>query len=885
MLIPVLPLVDIEAKETKGLPRESLSHLGHVLITASPANYDSILAYTKSNSRTYNILIDASSELSPDQCVTLLDTGASRLFVTKLEVDSLIDVGVTPSRLVLECDQDEAASGDMDHYIEKTSGIYMRPVHASQLSPELCATLAKKLVNSILPTGGNRDFFVAFEEGPSPKELVAAHMLSITPIVKAEAMTNDPKKEPGLLPIASAILSAAKTDRPDGLFTTLVVNEAGVALGLVYSSEESVKESLRTGTGVYQSRNRGLWYKGATSGSTQELVRVDLDCDGDCLRFTVRQKGKGFCHEETETCFGPLSGLGHLEKTLIARRSSAPTGSYTARLFSDAHLLRQKIMEEAEELCDAEDKDEVAWEAADLIYFALTRVVAMGVSLSDVERNLDAKSKKVSRRIGDAKAKWVEATKHKATAPGVEEAEKEGIAPQPKEAVPAVKPVEKVEEGRIEMKHYVAEQLEEKEKKALLQRPVQKTDQIMGLVTPIVSAIKEKGDAALLEYTEKFDKAKLSSPVLRAPFSEELMKLPQETKEAIDLAFENVKKFHAAQMPTKPLVVETMPGIVCSRFARPINRVGLYIPGGTAVLPSTATMLGVPAMVAGCKTIVMASPPRVDGSLSPEIVYVAHKVGCEAIVLAGGAQAVAALAYGTESVPKVDKIFGPGNQFVTAAKMLVQNDLSALVSIDMPAGPSEVLVIADENSEPVYVASDLLSQAEHGADSQVILIAVDMSESKRKAIEDEVHKQASGLPRVDIIRKSIAHSYIYSVKDMDAAMAFSNAYAPEHLILHVDNASSLVEKVESAGSIFVGQYSPESCGDYASGTNHSLPTYGFANTYSGVNTGSYLKHITSQELTRDGLMGIGRAVMRLADVEGLHAHRDAVRLRLEKLEN
>ncbi len=407
----------------------------------------------------------------------------------------------------------------------------------------------------------------------------------------------------------------------------------------------------------------------------------------------------------------------------------------------------------------------------------------------------------------------------------------------------------------------------------------------MGIVKPIIEDVRKGGDAALLRYTHKFEKAtSLQSPILSAPFAKSLMELPPETIEAIDISYENIRRFHAAQQDKKPLVVETMPGVVCSRFSRAIERVGLYIPGGTAVLPSTALMLGVPAMVAGCKKIVLATPPRADGSVTPEIVYVAHKVGAESIVLAGGAQAVAALAYGTESVSKVDKILGPGNQFVTAGKMLVSNDTSAGVSIDMPAGPSEVLVVADATSIPAFVASDLLSQAEHGVDSQVILIAVDMSESQLQGIEDELHAQASALPRVDIVRGAIEHSVTLVVKDIHEAMQLSNQYAPEHLILQVDNPQHAASLVENAGSVFIGPWTPESVGDYSAGVNHSLPTYGYARQYSGVNLGSYVKHITSSELTPQGLRNVGGAVMQLAKVEELEAHRRAVSIRLAYLD-
>jgi phosphoribosyl-ATP pyrophosphohydrolase/phosphoribosyl-AMP cyclohydrolase/histidinol dehydrogenase len=519
---------------------------------------------------------------------------------------------------------------------------------------------------------------------------------------------------------------------------------------------------------------------------------------------------------------------------LVSRKASAPEGSYTARLFSDEKLLRAKIMEEAEELCNVETKDEVAFEAADLIYFALTKAVSAGVSVADIERNLDAKSVKVKRRQGDAKGQW-------AKKEGITNGSTNGTLKEVKETVKEAASVPKsvedpagLKNGRITMKRYNAATASPEDLKAALQRPSQRsTEMIMGIVNPIIKEVRTGGDRALLSYTHKFEKAtSLTSPVLKAPYPQSLMNLPSETIEAIDISFENIRKFHSAQKEDKPLQVETMPGIVCSRFARPIERVGLYVPGGTAVLPSTALMLGVPAMVAGCKTIVLASPPRADGSITPEIVYVAHKVGAESIVLAGGAQAVAAMAYGTESVSKVDKILGPGNQFVTAAKMYVSNDTNAGVSIDMPAGPSEVLVIADKEANPAFVASDLLSQAEHGVDSQVILIAVDLSEKELASIEDELHKQAMALPRVDIVRGAIEHSVTLVVKDIQEAMKLSNEYAPEHLILQVKKAASIVDLVQNAGSVFIGEWTPESVGDYSAGVNHSLRKTPIASSYS-----------------------------------------------------
>ena len=523
---------------------------------------------------------------------------------------------------------------------------------------------------------------------------------------------------------------------------------------------------------------------------------------------------------ETATCFGEYRGISHLQKTLASRGESAPAGSYTARLFSDENLLRAKIMEEADELCQAKTKDEIAFEAADLIYFALTKCTGAGVSFQDIERNLDAKSLKVTRRKGDAKEKWAGKG---AAQTSSEEIGKEGVKLVSGTVKPATEPSGVKANERIKMARFNSKTSTPKELEEVLKRPAQRTSDIMGIVTPIIESVKQRGDAALIEYAAKFDKAVgLQSAVLSAPFPPELMRLPQETIDAIDLSFENIRKFHEGQKETGTLVVETMPGVKCSRFVRPIERVGLYIPGGTAVLPSTALMLGVPALVAGCKRIIFASPPRKDGSVTPEIVYVAHKVGAEAIVLAGGAQAVAALAYGTETVPKVDKILGPGNQFVTAGKMFVSNDTGAGVSIDMPAGPSEVLVVADAEANPAFVASDLLSQAEHGVDSQVILIAVGLTEEQLIAIEEELEKQALALPRVDIVRGSISHSVTLQTDTIEEAVELSNQYAPEHLILQIKDASKAVDLVQHAGSVFVGHWTPESVGDYSAGVNHSL---------------------------------------------------------------
>ncbi|KAJ1554371.1 trifunctional histidinol dehydrogenase, partial [Cladochytrium tenue] len=491
------------------------------------------------------------------------------------------------------------------------------------------------------------------------------------------------------LDAAAAFAACLKTDRPDGLFATVVVDEQGVALGLAYSSRESIAESMRLRQGVYQSRTRGLWYKGQTSGATQALRRIRFDCDRDTLQFVVEQSAPGFCHLNTRTCFGADSGITALASLLESRRASAPAGSYTRRLFDDAALLRSKLIEEAHELGDAETPDDIAWEAADLIYFTLARCAAAGVSLADVERELDRRAMKVTRRPGNAKPQFMEAAKEEASpaAPApVVPTPAPVAAPSPAAPAPAL--------PDIKMQTFKLAELTAAQRAALLRRPAINTDAVEAIVRPIVADVAARGDAALRELTARLDGARPAQMVLRAPFDASLTQgLDDNVRAAIDAAHDNILAFHAAQAArsTPPLEVETAPGVRCARVARAVERVGLYVPGGTAVLPSTCLMLGVPARVAGCREIVVASPPRRDGTPVPEVVYVAQKVGATAIVLAGGAQAVAAMAFGTESVPKVDKIVGPGNQFVTVAKMLLQNDNRAMISIDMPAGPSELL--------------------------------------------------------------------------------------------------------------------------------------------------------------------------------------------------
>ncbi|MDR9364619.1 MAG: histidinol dehydrogenase [Balneolaceae bacterium] len=427
------------------------------------------------------------------------------------------------------------------------------------------------------------------------------------------------------------------------------------------------------------------------------------------------------------------------------------------------------------------------------------------------------------------------------------------------------------------MKTYTYNQLSDSEIESLCRRPKMDFGSVFGQVQPILDDIESNGDQAIREFTQKFDGVD-PDPLVVDP-NDILINLSDEIISALDRAMHNISKFHQRQI-SDDIEVETQTGVDCRRVSKPIEKVGVYVPGGTAPLPSTAMMLCIPAMIAGCKTIVLATPPGKEGAIPESVAYVAQKTGVSKIVKAGGAQAIAGMALGTESIPKVDKIFGPGNQYVTAAKMMLQNS-EAMISIDMPAGPSEVLVIADETADPEFVAIDLLSQAEHGADSQAILVAT--KETDIPAISEALEKQLANLPRKEFASKAIENSFIVVVDHSKKAIQFSNRYAPEHLIINTKDADYLADKVTNAGSVFIGPWTPESMGDYASGTNHTLPTYGYARMYSGVSLSSFQKFITMQKISEKGLKDLGPTVETLAELEGLDAHKQAVSLRLKKL--
>jgi len=416
---------------------------------------------------------------------------------------------------------------------------------------------------------------------------------------------------------------------------------------------------------------------------------------------------------------------------------------------------------------------------------------------------------------------------------------------------------------------------EQRDWKEILQRPTFDNASLQKKVKNVLNDVKENGDTAVFKYTQQFDDVALETfAVTEAEIQEAVTLLSEELKQAIQTAADNIGNFHRKQV-SQPEIIETMPGIHCWRKSVGIEKVGLYIPGGSAPLFSTILMLAIPAKIAGCKEIILCSPPNKEGKLHPAILYAAQLTGVTKIFKAGGVQAIGAMAYGTTTVPQVYKIFGPGNQYVTCAKQLIQQDG---IAIDMPAGPSEVCVLADETANEKFIAADLLSQAEHGPDSQVLLVSTDWSLIRR--VEVELDEQLDLLPRKDFAALALNNSKAILVKDTDEAIALVNEYAAEHLIISCNNDEAIAEQITNAGSVFLGNYSPESVGDYASGTNHTLPTNGYARMYSGVSIDSFVKKITYQKLTQDGLQQISSAVIAMAEAEGLDAHANAVKVRM-----
>lgn len=429
------------------------------------------------------------------------------------------------------------------------------------------------------------------------------------------------------------------------------------------------------------------------------------------------------------------------------------------------------------------------------------------------------------------------------------------------------------------LKSYRFNALSQQELDALIIRNPDSAKEIRTVVEEVIGEVAKNGDQALRDYALKFDGVALDTLYIDEDEIQALAQtIDRAEMRALEIAFNNIHRFHQTQAAREKRV-ETTDGVFCWREARPIEKVGLYIPGGTAVLPSTFLMLGIPARIAGCQEIVICTPPQKDGKVNGYLAYCAQLLQINRIYLVGGAQAIAAMAYGTQSIPKVDKVFGPGNQYVTLAKTCIQNN--SQVAIDLPAGPSEVLIIGDKNSNPAFIAADLLAQAEHGIDSQAILVSTDAQLIEKT--NQELKKQLALLPRKEITEKALANSYAIECDTLDEAFSFSNQYAPEHLIVALDEAESFTRRIINAGSVFLGHLTPESLGDYASGTNHTLPTSGYAKAYSGVSLDSFIKKITFQEANKEGLINLGPTVEVLAALEGLQAHKNSVSIRLSSL--
>ncbi|TNE91708.1 MAG: histidinol dehydrogenase [Deltaproteobacteria bacterium] len=627
----------------------------------------------------------------------------------------------------------------------------------------------------------------------------------------------------GRMDLGEAFAAPLVSDRPDGLFPTVVTDERGVALGLCYSSRESLAEALRTGTGVYQSRKRGLWRKGETSGNTQKLLRVRVDCDRDALAFEVRQAG-AFCHLETRSCFGPDRGFGQLERTLASRVSDAPVGSYTRRLLDDPVLLGKKLVEEAKELAEAETVEDVAWEAADVAYFAAVAMARAGVTFADVEAVLDRRARKTTRRKGDAK-------------------------PEPE--APVFQALRRVEPEEVRLERV---------------DPVDPS--AAAAVRPILEAVEREGMPAVRRFAEQFGDAKAGDDVVlgKDVLQAALDSLPREQQDVLRRTADRIRTF--AQAQREGLAGASLPidGGTASARLQPVERAGCYAPGGRFPLPSSVLMTAVTARVAGVREVWVASPRPTAVTLAAAAV-----AGADGFLAVGGAQAVGALAFGAGEVPACDIIVGPGNRFVTAAKQAV----SGRVAIDLPAGPSELLVVADDADAGV-IAADLLAQAEHDPDARVTVIATDAA--LLDAVDEALREQLSVLPTRDTAEAALCTAgRAILASSWDEAAELANRLAPEHLELQGPGAEALESQLTEYGALFVGSGAAEVLGDYGAGPNHVLPTGGAARSFGGLSVLSFLRVQTQLRLQPSAAL-VGDCVA-LARLEGLEGHARAAERR------
>lgn len=648
----------------------------------------------------------------------------------------------------------------------------------------------------------------------------------------------------GRMDLGDAIAAPLTSDRPDGLWATLVEDEAGRALGLAWSSPESLRAAVEERRGIYRSRSRGLWRKGESSGATQELLRVALDCDRDTLRFTVRQHGSGFCHTGAASCFdsetSPTTmGLSDLEARLRDRIADPEPGSLTARLVREPDLLQGKLVEEAGELAAAASRDEAVSEFADLCYFALTRLLEAGGSLADVRGELARRALKVRRR---APRRPPAMPTGRAAAAG---------DPPPGRLLPAIGLDEAVRAVR---------------------RPALDPE-ALEIARSILEDVERRGETALREHAVRLDDLPPGANLLldRAALARAADKIDQEARDLLERVSGRIRTFAEAQLASAAALDTPVAAGRAGHRLVPLESVGCYAPGGRFPLPSSVLMTALPARVAGAASVWVASPRP-----TPVVQAAALIAGADGLLAAGGAQAIAALAFGVGGVPRCEKIVGPGNRFVTAAKRL----LYGRVGLDTIAGPSELLVVASPDAEPARVAADLLAQAEHDPDAVPLLCAFD--EATVEAVREEAGRQLAALPTAPIARRALAAGGALLAAGPDEAAAICNAVAPEHLHLHGDRAESLAPRLGRYGSLFLGSATPEAAGDYGAGPNHTLPTSGAAAFDSGLSVFSFLRRPTWLSLSpeEDGYEDLLRDTAALARLEGLEAHARSAERRL-----
>lgn len=670
--------------------------------------------------------------------------------------------------------------------------------------------------------------------------------------------------------LADAFCASLTSDRPDGLWSTVIVDERLVALGFAFSSADSVRDSISKNRGVYQSRKRGLWEKGATSGNHQDLIRVGVDCDRDCLIFVVRQHGPGFCHRDTYTCFGERRGLDLLGHTLESRMTSAPEGSYTKRLFNDDALLKSKLIEEAVELAEATTQQHVAEEAADLLYFALACSVKSGVRLADIEHVLDNRHLKVTRRPGNAKPEFIKAhMKPSSTSP----AKNSSPLPVEGEAKSEAPTVEETPAPTQVPAAPLLTPIAAEDVPALHRDPVDAFAR--GIAEEIMADVSKRGEVALRYHAERLGDVQPGESLVlgKAELKAFYDGLGEKERGVLDRTAERIRAFAKMQRDSVTECEIKVGGGAAGQQIAPVEVAGCYAPGGRYPLPSSVLMGVVTARVAGVPTVWVASPHP-----DPLVCAAAHTAGADGLLMVGGAQAIAAFAHGAGPVPVCDAIVGPGNRFVTAAKSLV----AGAVAIDMLAGPSECLVIADESADPTVVAADLLAQAEHDTAARAILVTT--SELMAQQVETEVSRQLQLLPTEDTARAAIEkNSFSVLVKDREAAADVSNRLAPEHLEVHMVDLESMVPLLKHWGALFLGNNAAEVLGDYGAGPNHTLPTGGTARSYGGLSVHTFLRQRTWLRIdNREDAQTIVQDAVDLALCEGLHGHSRAAALRLPK---